>query len=309
MSSESVESFRHHESFRQRHDGDHAEVNAPPAPAPERPVEERIVRDEGRAICVWDTGGSGPTVVFVHGNSAGKNSFENQMGSPLLARYRLVALDLPGHGRSGWVPDYGHQLYVSALRCVIRELDLKDVVLIGHSLGGNIVIEAMDEIPQARGVVAFGAAPIGKPPNVAEAFLPHPSAIAFFTADLTEEDLRNWAGTCFMTGFPAPDHFVKNIRATDPKVRACLARDVQTLRYKDELACLGAIRTPKALWHGEHENTISLKYLRSLGLAGLWGGDVVVIEGAGHSPHIERPAEFNRLVDEFVRSTRPAANS
>jgi pimeloyl-ACP methyl ester carboxylesterase len=152
-------------------------------------MQERFIKNGDLDICCWDTGEPGWTVLLVHGNSAAKNSFENQFHSSSLDQHRLVALDLPGHGQSSWAEDYDVATYVNAIQRVIEELRLTDIVLVGHSLGGNIVIEAVDDIPQARGVAAFGAAPLAKPPEIAHAFLPHPSSIAFFTDDLSGANL------------------------------------------------------------------------------------------------------------------------
>src|SRR3546814_19410795 len=51
-------------------------------------------------IAVQDSGGKGPVVLLIHGNSASSEIFCRQFASPLVQDYRLLALDLPGHGAS-----------------------------------------------------------------------------------------------------------------------------------------------------------------------------------------------------------------
>jgi pimeloyl-ACP methyl ester carboxylesterase len=258
----------------------------------------------GRRVCFWDSGGDGDAILLIHGNSSSKNTFENQFESPVLSHHRLVALDLPGHGSSEWAGDYNQEVYFDALASVIRQLGLTGVVVVGHSLGGNIAVEAIRSIPEAIGVAVFGTPLLSKPPEVHKALLPHPSSIAFFTGDLSERDYANWAQTCFRTGFRTPDHFVANIRNTDPNVRVRLAQHLMALNYDDEIECVKRAGIPIAILHGEFENTVSGSYLEGLNLPRLWRDRVVIIEGAGHSPHIETPESFNMLIDDFVSDLR-----
>ncbi len=65
-----------------------------------------------------DGSGDEPTVIFIHGHLTHRGFFASQMHSPLLAKYRLVSLDLPGYGDSG--PSY---LFI--LKKFIASLDLQ----------------------------------------------------------------------------------------------------------------------------------------------------------------------------------------
>jgi pimeloyl-ACP methyl ester carboxylesterase len=110
---------------------------------------------------------------------------------------------------------------------------------------------------------------------------------------------------------------VKNIRNTDPNVRVRLVQHLMALNYDDEIECVKRAGIPIAILHGEFENTVSRTYLEDLKLPRLWRDQVVIVDGAGHSPHIETPVSFNLLIDGFVsglsdvpraRSTEMAAH-
>ena len=64
------------------------------------PAVERMIPTSHADIAVAETSGSGLPVVMIHGNSSCKEVFKNQLTSPVGESNRLIALDLPGHGRS-----------------------------------------------------------------------------------------------------------------------------------------------------------------------------------------------------------------
>lgn len=88
------------------------------------------------------------TLLFVHGWCINKSYWDQQVEF-FKQDYKVVTLDLPGHGNSGksrkeWsIENFGRDLVL-----IIDALDLDNVVLIGHSMGGNIILEAANKRPQ-----------------------------------------------------------------------------------------------------------------------------------------------------------------
>lgn len=103
-------------------------------------VAERVLdRDAGRPALFYRTAGAGPVVVLVHGVGADGSSW-NPIAEKLVARFRVVWLDLRGHGRSG--PIRSPITLDSFVEDVIDVMDAEDIGkadLIGFSLGGMIV--------------------------------------------------------------------------------------------------------------------------------------------------------------------------
>jgi non-heme chloroperoxidase len=85
--------------------------------------------------------GSGQPIVFSHGWPLSADDWDNQMLFFLGQGYRVIAHDRRGHGRSSQVAD-GHDLdhYADDLAAVLAQLNLKDVIHIGHSTGGGEVV-------------------------------------------------------------------------------------------------------------------------------------------------------------------------
>src|SRR5215467_1916483 len=87
--------------------------------------------------------GAGPTaVVLVHCWGCSMKTWDGQVAA-LAARYQVVLLDLAGHGESGkGRKDYTIQAFGQDVRAVCDALGLKKVILVGHSMGGPVILEA-----------------------------------------------------------------------------------------------------------------------------------------------------------------------
>src|ERR1700694_1615371 len=111
--------------------------------APKSGVGSGTVSSADGVPIAYEVRGQGPTtLVFVHGWSCDRNYWRHQMDA-FQGQYRVIALDLAGHGASGkgrtaWnIPNFANDV-----AAVVRAVDAKNVVLIGHSLGGPVVVEA-----------------------------------------------------------------------------------------------------------------------------------------------------------------------
>ncbi|MFC7321706.1 alpha/beta fold hydrolase [Halobacillus campisalis] len=89
--------------------------------------------------------GEGPTVIFIHGVMMSSKFFEQQL-TYLKAKYRTITFDLRGHGNSSKV-EHGHTVanYARDLHVLIEKLELKDVILVGWSMGAFVVWDYIDQ--------------------------------------------------------------------------------------------------------------------------------------------------------------------
>jgi pimeloyl-ACP methyl ester carboxylesterase len=91
--------------------------------------------------------GGAPPLVFVHGWSCDRSYWRHQIDH-FAGEHEVVAIDLAGHGESGsgrpvWtVPAFGGDV-----AAVIEKLELRDLVLIGHSLGGDVIVDVALALP------------------------------------------------------------------------------------------------------------------------------------------------------------------
>ena len=109
------------------------------------------ISDQGVNIAYSDTNKGDTTLLFVHGWGINRGYWSNQV-SFFDKKYRVVAIDLPGFGESGKNRTvWNTEAYGKDIDSVISQLKLKNVVLIGHSMAGDIVLQAAAN-PQ---VIAF----------------------------------------------------------------------------------------------------------------------------------------------------------
>ena len=253
----------------------------------------------------YESSGTGPAVMLIHGNSASSQTFKAQVMGEFGQKYRVVAMDLPGHGDSDPAADpentYHMPGYAAVVAEVAQKLDLADAVMVGWSLGGHVVLEAHNLLPKAAGFVIFGAPPLAFPPDMDNAFLPHPAMGAAFSQDLTQEQMAGFAAACL-----SPDctldlaPFVADIARTDGRARAIMAASIAPNGYQDEVEIVKNLKRPLAILHGEDEQLVSEPYISSLEMPTLWRGAVQIVAGSGHTPQTEKPEAFNALLGAFV---------
>jgi len=106
------------------------------------PHVSRFVAAGGLRLHYLDYGTAGRTpMLCLHGGGAHAHWFD-PVAAGFSADYHMLALDQRGHGDSAWTDPaaYGYEYFVSDLGEIIEALDLRDLVLIGHSMGGNIAL-------------------------------------------------------------------------------------------------------------------------------------------------------------------------
>ncbi|MBI2468820.1 MAG: alpha/beta hydrolase [Candidatus Rokubacteria bacterium] len=110
---------------------------SPPAPAP----RDRFVTVNGLRLRYRDWGGRGAPLLALHGSSAHAHWWD-PVARRLAPRFRVLALDWRGHGRSEWPrpPAYRTEDFVADLVGVIERLGLDRVVVAGHSMGGHAAL-------------------------------------------------------------------------------------------------------------------------------------------------------------------------
>ncbi len=149
-----------------------------------------------------------PAIVLVHGWSCDANYWNAQLAA-LKAKYTVVAVDLAGHGASGrnrseWtMANYGEDV-----AAVVRLLPNRQVIIVGHSMGGTVALEATRRIgDRVIGIVAVDALKsIGQPPMPQRQI---ETRLAAFRADFIGETRKFVTESLFPKG--ADHQFVNKV--------------------------------------------------------------------------------------------------
>lgn len=265
--------------------------------------EPREILLSGQRISYFESAATGQAVVLVHGNSLSGRCFARQLASELGQKYRLIAPDLPGHGLSGPAanPATGYTLpgYAAVVTELIDRLGLQNPVLVGWSLGGHILLEAISRLPGAAGLMLLGTPPIAKP-LAGEPFKPTPLSHCLFQNELSLEHATAVAAGFFTADCQVPELLIEDMLRTDGRAREALWQSVMDGNYSDEAEIVAHLARPLAIVHGKDDQLVNLVYIKSLSIPALWRGEVQVIESAGHVPHWEQPDRFNQLVMTFI---------
>lgn len=105
-----------------------------------------VVAPDGVTIHYDDQGEGELSLVFVHGWNCDRNYWSEQRGY-FAQSHRVVTIDLAGHGDSGQNrTDWTMQAFGEDVVTVVAALDLQKVVLVGHSMGGKVVVEAAGQL-------------------------------------------------------------------------------------------------------------------------------------------------------------------
>lgn len=134
------------------------------------------VKSKDRVEITYEVNGQGePALVFVHGWCWDKSIWENQVKA-FSAKYKVITIDLAGHGESGSNrKDWTMRAFGEDICAVINKLKLNKVILIGHSMGGFMTIEAAkilgDKAIGLIGADTFQKFEEGEPADRAEKYL------------------------------------------------------------------------------------------------------------------------------------------
>jgi pimeloyl-ACP methyl ester carboxylesterase len=261
----------------------------------------------GLRIAVYQNREHGPPIVCVHGNSLSALTFSQQLSSPSLNGYRVIAFDLPGHGKSARSSnpetDYTPASYVGVLVELCHRLGAEDAVLVGHSLGGHMAINALPHLTRAKGLVTFGTTPLTMPPRFDLAFLPSPALNLIFKPNLTSTEINTVANEFIANGNELPDMIIENLVNTDPMVRLEIGKALMGGQTTDEVSIIKSGKIPYAVFQGVGDKLINPNYFNFIGKDFIWKGCIQSIENAGHCPQVENPSGFNSMLLEFLEFT------
>lgn len=261
-----------------------------------KPIKKTIKAEDGTPI-VCELRGNGDTaLVFVHGWGGDREYWKNQV-DVFAPNYRIVALDQAGHSESGkdrkeWkVSDLARDV-----ETVVKELGLKRVILVGHSMGGPVSLMAAKRMPgtvvAVIGVDTLQNADYKMPEETSKQFL------QMFSTDFAGTVGGMFGGMLNEKVDPALKKWLGDkAAAQDPKMALGLMRDMlpldTALLFKEAKVPVRCINSSGGYqFFRPTDAEINKKYADF---------NVVTIAEVGHYPMLEKPEEFNKKLAEVLK--------
>ena len=250
---------------------------------------------DGVEMAYLDEGQGEPALVLVHCGNCRKEVWTETIAA-FRGKHRVVAMDMPGHGRSGAQRQkWSMPLLGADVAALVDHLKLGQVILVGNSMGGPVSLEAARRLGKDR---VLGVVAVDTLQNV-EAKWPDESG-----RQLRDAYVADFQKGCngLMLGLLLPKDAPAAVRervdaetcGNDPKAAIAL---LESFREYDQAAAMrdagvpiwaiNATLVPTAL-------EANRKYAPSY--------DLVLMEGVGHYPQMERPAEFQQNLRRAVRA-------
>ncbi len=246
---------------------------------------------DGIAVQYEVHGAGTPALVFVHGWSCDRGYWRHQIDH--FARHRrVVTIDLAGHGASGvgrssWtMPAFGDDVVA-----VVERLELVRLVLIGHSMGGDVIVEAARQLgDRVVGLVWVDTYNTFDEPMSREEVL---AFVEPFRKDFVPT-ARDFVRTMFLAGADADlvDWVVADMSAAPPAI-AVDALDHAFSNDGPILDRLREVRLPVVAINPEHPPT-DIESLRRYGV------ETVTMSGVGHFAMLEDPERFNSVLEGTI---------
>ena len=238
-------------------------------------------------------------ILFIHGNSHSSRTFRHQFQNQQLNEYRLIALDLPGHGDSGALNEYSLAKFTHILTEFVEQLDLKEIILVGHSLGGHIAIEAISQI-NPKGIFIFGTPPLSIPLEMG-GFKANKDLELVFKDELSDSEVTQLAKN-FYSKSEIDVIDLEDIKKTHEGFRFSMFQSFGAQLFQDEVKITNAFAGHKAFILGTQDKVINANYLNDkIDLSGVWQNKIIEIDSS-HNLHIENYQEMNALIVDFAAS-------
>lgn len=250
-----------------------------------------------------------PPMLMLHGSNASLHTW-NKIIDELKDDYRIISIDLPGHGLTGITPQDDYSIMGMALftREVVDALDLKDVTLVGNSMGGEVALRFALTFPRdVKAMVLISSS--GIDPDEDDASV---GAFALAGSDLGRSMMRYFTPRFLIEStlrdvVADPDNVVTDEMATRywDLLRMAGTREATIKRFEDREKepsiepVLRAVNPPTLLIWGSQDRLIKPKYGVEMNTH-IIGSFLKLYPQAGHLAHEEIPEKTARDIRDFI---------
>ncbi|HDZ41121.1 MAG TPA: alpha/beta hydrolase [Bacteroidetes bacterium] len=254
--------------------------------------EEIIYHDKPLKIEYFIRHGQNETVLYLHGLGCSKSDFLGATKIETLNSHTLVALDFPGHGNSGYLEKLDIDDLVEITRLFVEKLNLHDLILIGHSMGGLVAVLFSERY--AGRVKAF----VNVEGNLkSEDCTFSRQAVMVDYDTFVNETFRNFKIILQFSKKPGFKKCAEILGKFNPQ-KAMFDFSPSMVTYSDSgklIQKFTSLKIPKCFIHGSENNVLS--YIPELEEKGI---PVFEISDSNHFPQYDNPGEYHSVIAEFL---------
>jgi pimeloyl-ACP methyl ester carboxylesterase len=241
----------------------------------------------------YEVHGNGTTaLVFVHGWSCDRTYWKGQVG-PFSRKYKVVTIDLPGHGESGFGrKDWTMEAFGEDVAAVVKVLDLNKIIMIGHSMGSVVIAEAARHLQgRVSGLVMVDQFKNLGPGMTREEVELLATRLRIHFTDSVKAFVRRMF-------LPGSDSLLVEWVATDMSSSApaaALEAFENTLNYSRRMPqTLGELKLP-VIAINDNRRATDVPSMKQYGV------EVMVMLGVGHFMMMEDPGKFNEVLQTAIK--------
>ena len=235
--------------------------------------------------------GDGLAIVFIHGSGGDSRLYFQQM-QYFSGSYRVIAVDLPGHGKSVVEADPVLEDYACAVEAVIDNEKIDSCVLVGHSMGGGVILELYRRIPRKIAALVFISTAAALP-------------VSDVVFDLAEKDYVTFCQFLVKLSYSknAPQMFrdlaLKELASIDKNIIINDFRICSKFNYEEMLP---GIACPALVISNRGDKMVPAGISEAL-KDGIPGAEIALYDTDGHMAYLEQHEAVNRDIDQFIRDS------
>ena len=273
--------------------------------------------EDGISVAYTDEGKGDRTLILIHGLSSYIPAWKRNI--PELSRhFRTIAIDLPGYGKSGAAGVHSGKMsfYAEVIRKFIEKLRLKDVTLVGHSMGGQISITMALRYPEIVKKLVL-AAPAGLEfftEKEVELIKKNTSPELYFS--FSDEQVKENYRANFYSMPPEAEEMIKDrilMKSSENFMDYCHIvvnslygmLDESVYRILEEIKCPALIifgKNDLLVPHPVLHKSLRPEILGSYAASKIPDCELLMLDKCGHFLQFEKPEEFNKAVLQFSQN-------
>lgn len=271
---------------------------------PTAPPADRYFTSNGLRIHYLDWGNDQATpFILLHHNSSSAHTWDF-FAARIRDRYRVLAMDMRGHGDSEWagLGNYTTEHHASDVIELMKHLDLPRAVILGGSTGGRVALVTAALAPERTAALIMEDVGAVRPPAIAQGFADRVAG-----GDPELDTVEEWAEVLQRQNHVTPGHVFLHLARHNtrrlPNGKLGLKRDI--LIQKDFIALelwryVEMVKAPFLLMPGSEseivgeDQQVRFRQIRP-------DIEIVTVQGAGHMIVHDQPEQFDRIVLDFLR--------